>query len=57
MGWLKSVILLVILTTQDLEIGKIIFGGNPRQNVHENPSQLIAGHNGSYMSSQLWQEA
>jgi hypothetical protein len=42
-----------ILATLEGEIGRMIFWGQPGQKVHKTPSQSVAGHGGTCLSSQL----
>jgi hypothetical protein len=46
-----------ILVTWEAEMGRIMAGGQPGQNVHKTPSQSTAGHSSSPVSSQATQEA
>jgi hypothetical protein len=46
----------VILAIWETEIGRIKVQGQPRQNVSKTPSQPIARHGGSHLSSQaIWE--
>jgi hypothetical protein len=47
----------VIPATQELEIKRIMIEGQPGHKVYEIPSQSRAGHDGAYLSPQLWWEA
>jgi hypothetical protein len=47
----------VILDTLEAESRRIVVLGQPRQKVHETPSQPIAGHGGAHLSSQARGEA